>query len=247
MSFKSHIRSRVKRSLLKRGFAVTRISHPEALGNDPFKDMTKLTQAGGRPTVFDVGANCGQSVEKFRGYFASPIIHSFEPGDAAFTELSRNMAAIPDLHLNKMALGSGCERKMFIENEQSDMSSFLEPDEDSWGAIRGHREIDVETVDSYCSRTSVSHIDVLKSDTQGFDYEVFKGARHMFSQHRIHLVYTEIIFSQMYKNLPRFDEIYSLLSDQGLFLVSFYLMHYQNNRAGWTDALFVDPEFRRQP
>lgn len=230
----------VKHALHKIGYDLS--SRP-ALGCDPFLDMAKLTQSGGRPTVFDVGANVGQTVGSFRKYFARPIIHAFEPGDVTFQALKSNTAGVEDLYLNHIALGSHPERKLFIENSQSDMSSFLEPGRDCWGSVRGRREVDVDTVDSYCSRTSVGQIDILKTDTQGFDYEVLKGARRMFGEHRINLVYLEIIFNQMYRELPRFDDLYRLLSDQGLVLVCIYAMQYQDNRASWTDALFVDPEF----
>lgn len=245
MAFKSYLRARIQRSLFQHGYALTHVDQAVDLGVNPFSDMKALTQAGARPTIFDVGANHGQSVQKFRGYFGSPVIHAFEPGDATFTQLKQNVAGLPDVHLNHVGLGSRCERKTFVENANSDMSSFLEPDQDAWGTVTARRELDVETVDSYSDRNSVSHIDILKTDTQGFDLEVFKGARERFAQHRIHLVYTEIIFSRMYKDLPRFDAIYGFLADQGLSLVSFYSMHYQNKRAGWSDALFVDPEYRR--
>lgn len=125
------------------------------------------------------------------------------------------------------------------------MNSLLELGKDSpWANVTGHQETVVDTIDSYCDRSSITHIDILKSDTQGFDYEVLRGAQGMFAQHRIRLVYMEVIFSQMYKELPRFDEIYRFLSERGLHLVSFYIMHYYDNRASWTDALFVDPEYQ---
>ena len=40
------------------------------------------------------------------------------------------------------------------------------------------------------------------------------------------------------------DEIYGFLADRGFALVSFYRFFYQNQRAGWADALFVHPEFQ---
>jgi hypothetical protein len=124
------------------------------------------------------------------------------------------------------------------------MSSLLEPGKDCWGLITSREKVEVNTVDNYCSHVGVTNIDVLKSDTQGFDLEVLRGARGMLEQRRIHLVYIEIIFSDIYQQLPRFDEIYCLLAGQGFFLVSFYEMHYQNDRASWMDALFINPEYK---
>jgi FkbM family methyltransferase len=236
-------KSFIKKALFKLGYRVSRISE-EPLGRDPIQDMKELTQAGDHPTVFDVGANAGQSVTKFRDYFKYPTIHSFEPGFSTFNELKLNTTGIPHLYLNHVALGSCRERRVLNENSGSDMSSFLELGKDAWGTVTERREVEVDTVDDYCGRTTVTHIDILKSDTQGFDFEVLKGAKRMFGEHRIHLVFFEVTFCEMYKDLPRFDEIYRFLMEQGLVLVSFYAMEYKDKKAGWTDALFVDPAYR---
>jgi hypothetical protein len=61
----------------------------------------------------------------------------------------------------------------------------------------------------------------------------------LMAARRIRLIYLEIIFSKMHKNLPRLDEIYAFLVDRHFELVSFYQFYHQNERAGWTDALFA--------
>lgn len=65
------------------------------------------------------------------------------------------------------------------------------------------------------------------------------STQRMIEQRAVHFIYTEITFSDMYRGLPRFDEIYAFLADRGFALVSFYDFYYQHDRAGWTDALFV--------
>ena len=61
----------------------------------------------------------------------------------------------------------------------------------------------------------------------------------MMRKAAIHMVFTEVIFSEMYKGLPRFDETYAFFADLGYTLVSFYDFYYQHDRASWTDALFI--------
>jgi len=239
------LKARIKKALLDRGYRVSRSRIECKLGHDPFLDMVELTGAKADPVVFDVGANLGQTVGVVRNHFSRPVIHSFEPGETTFQQLKANTAGIPGLHLNNFGLGARVERRAFLENDHPDMSSFLEPGQDSWGTVTGRREVELDTVDHYCQSSAVSHVDILKVDTQGFDFEVVRGAAGMFGRHRIHLVYMEIIFSRMYKDLPPFDEVYRFLTGQGLALVSFYTMHFQHNRAAWTDAMFVDPEFKR--
>ena len=125
------------------------------------------------------------------------------------------------------------------------MSSFLEPGVECGGIITRRPQVEVKTVDSYCVENGISCIDILKSDTQEFYLQVLKGARHLLMGQRIHLVYMEITFCEMYKDAPKLDEIYGFLMDQGFSLVSFYKFYYQHGRAGWTDALFINPKFAR--
>jgi FkbM family methyltransferase len=208
------------------------------LGFDAYDDMRALTP-GDRPVVFDVGANRGQTIERFRGTFAHPVIHAFEPGRDTFADLKRRMHDIPDLHLNNVALGARAESRTFFDTDPPDMSSLLEQSVDAWGEIRGTYPVEVTTIDDYCAAHAIERIDILKSDTQGFDLDVIKGARRMIDRRAIYLIFMEITFSDMYKGSPRFDEIYAYLAEHRFALVSFYDFYYQRGRAGWTDALFI--------
>jgi FkbM family methyltransferase len=229
------IRKAFKRALSRVGIDIRFIPK---LGLDAYADMRKLA-ATDRPLVFDVGANRGQTIEHFRKAFTRPVIHAFEPGVDTFAELQRARAGIPDLYLNNIALGSRAESRTFIQSEPDNMSSFLEPSVDAWGEIKDRYPVEVITVDDYCAARGIERIDILKSDTQGFDLDVIKGAQRMIDNDAIRLIFMEITFSDMYKGLPRFDQIYAFLADRRFALVSFYDFYYQHDRAGWTDALFI--------
>jgi FkbM family methyltransferase len=213
----------------------------KGVGQDAFADMRRFCRAA-RPVIFDVGANVGQSIELFRKTFARPVIHSFEPG-AAFEVLTRRFSASGDLYLNNVALGATAGSRLFIENELTNMSSFLEPGSDCWGEIKRTYEVTVSTVDDYCDEKGIDRIDVLKIDTQGSDLDVVKGAEGMMRRHAVHMIFMEITISDMYKGLPRLDEVYGFLADRGFVLVAFYEFYYQRERAAWMDALFIDLAF----
>lgn len=210
------------------------------LGGDPFKDMSRFVTSS-TPVLFDVGANFGQTIKNLRQYFKQSTIHSFEPSPSTFQILRERTLGITRLHLTNAGLGAHPKIKTFVENEYLDMSSFLEPGQDCWGTVKQRAQLQLDTIDEYCARAGIEHIDVLKSDTQGFEMEVLRGASRMFEQKRIRLVYLEIIFSAMYQGLPGIDAIFKFLFDRGFRVVSFYDMHYQNGLLGWTDVLFVDP------
>lgn len=227
---------RIGKALLRRVGIDIRFVPP--LGFDAYDDMREIV-AGARPVIFDVGANRGQTIERMRRAFADPVIHAFEPGREVFASLQRRMASVPDLHLNNVALGARTESRDFFDTDPPDMSSLLEQSIDAWGTVKATYPVAVTTVDDYCAEKGIDRIDILKSDTQGFDLDVLKGAQGMIDRGAIRLIFMEITFSDMYKGAPRFDTIYGYLADRGFALVSFYDFYYQRGRAGWTDALFI--------
>lgn len=237
-------RNILKKALHSLGFEIFRYNnHRFSLGIDAFKDIGKLASNDGRIIVFDVGANEGQSVKHFKGLFPSCEIHSFEPSPTTYRRLTQNANNYSDVYVNNLALGSSRETKQFLENSYSNMSSFLRPGEICWGEIVKETLVEVSTLDNYCVEKNVPYVTVLKTDTQGYDFEVLKGASALFEGSRIQLILMEIIFSDMYKGLPSFDEIFKFLFDRGFRLVSFYTFRHQNNLASWSDALFLNVHF----
>jgi FkbM family methyltransferase len=182
------------------------------------------------PVIFDVGANEGQTSKRFRALFPTATVYAFEPG-SPFEKL----AELPGVSAHNIALGSQPGALEFNENSVSVMSSFLPLGPEGWGEVTNRREIAVSTVDEFCDQHGISRIDLLKSDTQGFDLEVLKGAERMFAQGRIQAVYLEITFARLYENPPKFDEIYSFMAERSFDLVGIYDL---NGR--WADALFAN-------
>lgn len=221
---------------------IVKLPFPSSLGKDPLDDMAKYLH-NDRPVVFDVGANVGQSIHRFRSQFPRCIINSFEPSPTTFKILSQQASELEDVRLWNCALGSVSEQMIFLENSHSYMSSFLPLSEFGWGKITKETSVEVRTIDQFCHDEQIERIDILKSDTQGFELEVFKGAEGTIRANKIGLIYFEIIFSDMYKNLPSFAKVYEYLTLHDFLLVSFYEFHYQMQLASWTDALFVHKSY----
>ena len=54
--------------------------------------------------------------------------------------------------------------------------------------------IDIQTVDIYCKEHSIDKIDILKTDTEGFDVAVIEGASEFLSNQCVSAVISEITF-----------------------------------------------------
>src|SRR5712691_12575705 len=208
-----------------------------------FSDIRRLVPAGAAPIILDVGANVGQSVKRFKTVFPSSVIHSFEPSRETFAVLKQNLAHEENVFAWPCALGSSVGEQLFQENIESDMSSFLELSKAGWGEVKKQEKVAVTTVDQFLAERSITTVDILKSDTQGYELEVLKGAEQAMRQNRIGLIYFEFIFAEMYRNLPPFDEVYRHLVDRDFLLVAIYNFHRQNELASWADVLFVNREY----
>lgn len=238
--------SRLKQSIRKLGKSFsTRVlrRRPPEVGQSALADMKRFVPAGGRPVILDVGANTGQSVKRFRKVFPSSIIHSFEPSQRIFDQLKVNIAGQEGVCAWNCGLGAAVGRQTFLENTHSDMSSFLALSKAGWGKIVQESTVEVTTADAFLAANQLERVDILKSDTQGYDFEVIKGAEQTMRRNAVGLLYFEFIFSEMYQNLPRFDEVFRHLTDRNFRLVSIYEMRHQNNLASWADALFVNREY----
>lgn len=226
------------------GFEITGYPGIKAVGFDSFEDMKRRT-INQNPIVFDIGANIGQTVEKFKKLLPLSEIHSFEPGPETYKILTKNIKAYNKVIPNNIGLGRYAGTKIFQVNSSSDMSSFLNPSQHGWGNIVEQTLVNVATVDEYCEIKNINGIDILKSDTQGYDLEVLHGARNMIQQNRIYMIYIEINFIELYESAPPFYEVIEFLTKNNFKLVSFYKPQYREGRAAWTDALFINPGYSK--
>jgi FkbM family methyltransferase len=226
------------RGLSRFGYQLRRCN--DGIGVDQWSDMLRLIDSK-RPLVFDVGANAGQSINWFRRIFPASEIHSFEPSPRVFSTLKQNHGATPGVRLWNCALGSEPGKLLLNENTLSEWSSLL-PLDHGWGKVERQTPVPIDTIDQFCARETIPQIDILKSDTQGYEMDVFRGAREMLNHGAIRLVYCEMIFSPQYTGQARFAEIYEFLVCHGFHLVSFYDIVHENGLASWTDGLFLHKE-----
>ena len=191
------------------------------------------------PVIFDVGANVGQSITRFRCLWPQSVIHAFEPGRTSFSELQRRTAGAERVHLNHAAVGASAGWHEFQENSQGNMSSFLNLSQDAWGTIVDRYQVRVTTVDLYRAERSIPRVDILKIDTQGFDLQVLHGARGSLEQGHVRFVLLELNFASLYEGQARVDDVFRFLMDREMRLVGIYDFHFVHDLAGWADALFV--------
>ena len=68
----------------------------------------------GKICIFDVGANTGQSIDRFNNALNNPIIHSFEPVPECFEKLVQKYYNYNNVILNNFAAGNKNIKKNFM-------------------------------------------------------------------------------------------------------------------------------------
>ena len=172
------------------------------------------------PIIFDVGANRGQSIERFRRNFPNCVIHCFEPLEQEFEILKKKYSDDKNIHLNNFALGEKEEFKIFYTTVKSENSSFNKLNlNTNWIKIRSkqyktnqdkfildEKNVKIKKLDDYCADYSINSIDILKLDTSGFEHKILLGAKNMIKQNSIHAIETEFMFDNVYETKTSFYE-----------------------------------------
>ena len=259
--FKSYI----KKILLYFGYHILRLYYYDFRADDSIKKILTLKSIKSKKTViFDVGANKGQSVERFRNYLPKAKIYSFEPYVPVFEILKEKEKKDQNLKCFNFGLGSTKGIFPFYRNPDSGSNSFYKINikresfalSNSKVGKKNHNittpkevlefnsktTVSVDTLNNFCKKQGIKKIDILKIDTQGFEAEVLKGASNMLKN--IFIIELEIIFSDIYKKSSSIGVIESLLSNYGfnLWEISYIGKFPTNkyNRINFIDVQFVN-------
>ena len=153
-----------------------------------------------KPIIFDIGANKGQSIDRFLKIYENSLIHSFEPISKEFNYLKKKYNNYANIKLNNLALGEKKTKKTLNIAGHSGNSSFFEIKKDSnWLKLRSEQlginkenyitkkiEVNLDTVDSYCNTNSINNINIMKIDTQLYEQQVLMGSKNMIENIRRH-------------------------------------------------------------
>ncbi len=149
---------------------------------EPFESnvFSRLCQPG--DTVLDLGANIGWYSALAVGIVGeSGCVLAFEPDEGNAKLLEMN-SAVSDNHgviqIYRSAVGEKESEELFYKSETNLGDHRLFSD----GSSREAYPVHVTTLDAFFSRVDRKLPDIVKSDTQGSEAKIFKGAQGLFSK-----------------------------------------------------------------
>lgn len=213
-------------------------------GVDAFHDLKRAFPGHRFETLFDVGANVGQSARAMAAAFPRARIHSFEPASDTFRLLERNVAALPRVTCHRLALGERGGTASLLRTDNLAMRRLTREDSDTGG---GDREtVPVATLDEFCAGHGVERIDFLKVDAEGFDLQVLRGGRGLLGRHGVAAVQCEVGLDPDNQAHCSYDAVRDELVPLGYRLFGFYQQKPRETQAlRRADAVFASPDLLR--
>ncbi|MFH1454832.1 MAG: FkbM family methyltransferase [bacterium] len=137
--------------------------------------------------VFDVGAHMGEWFNLFKKYYTKKsTVYSFEPSTKSYSELSKIKEG--GFYPTNLALGDITEKKFLTFDNKGDTTAYVSNEKNN---IKHSEEINVITLDKYCSDNNIKQIDLLKLDVEGYELKVLSGAKEMIKNGNIKLIQFE--------------------------------------------------------
>jgi len=164
-----------------------------------FKAMQGLLQSG--DIVFDVGSSIGiYSVFASRIVGPSGKVYAFEPVPETFWMLRETLVLNRCTNVTPLQKAvyrdQGIAKINLFDIQYADWNTLGMP---IMTTLQGKKvmptnsvTVECESIDNFCSRQGIEHINFLKVDVEGFERKVFEGATHFLSDQRIDFISFEI-------------------------------------------------------
>lgn len=211
------------------------------------RELIKVKEA----VIFDVGAHIGSVAMKYRTLFPFASIYCFEPFPQSFEILMKNVGGDTRVSCYKVAISGKNGTAVLNANLSPATNSLLRTDKKGsvyWGEglldTKYQVEVDTTTMDCFVKENGLTNIDILKLDVQGAEFDVLKGARDTLSQHKISLIYTELILCPTYEGLHKLHEYLALFDFLGYELLDFFNPLRRHRQLIQADAVFLSSSFK---
>lgn len=200
-------------------------------------------------TIFDVGANVGQTAHAFSAAFPDAHIYSFEPFQAVYQQLVASTRGLRNVQCLQLALGNEPGTVIAsVDPGDSRTSSLVQENQAALrDAGRSHAErIAVGTGVQFCAQQGITRVDILKIDVEGFELQVLDGFGDMLGP-RVRAILTEFCLFEHQGRLTSLLAQCQRLGSHGYDLMSVYeIRHEADGSFHYGNALFVQREHQRR-
>ena len=176
--------------------------------NGEYRFLDKLSKIHPIRVCIDIGANFGDYGERIAQLNNGAEIHCFEPGSDAFSILKNRLGSDKKHFLNNYALSDTAgEKEMYINKDASQLNSFHQVTGDVMSMVK------IDTLDNYVKERGISHMDLVKMDTEGHEFFVLRGGDEFFRKKCADFVQFEFGNAAIYAR-TFFRDIFDFFNDR---------------------------------
>jgi len=145
--------------------------------------------------IFDVGSYVGEWSEEVLKRHKNIFIHQFEPSEKSFKTLKEKYKNMGNIFSNNILLSNNEDivdfyfyenlpvlSTMYRRNQEIEKRHSLNP------LITKIKSV---SIDKYCIKHNILHINFLKIDTEGCEFNVIRGAENMLNNKKIDFIQFE--------------------------------------------------------
>ena len=170
--------------------------------------------------LVDVGSHHGESINFFKKNFFVEKILAFEPDNQSFEILKKNIRNIENIKIYNFAVGDQNGSIKFKKHYDSESSTVVHINEkskyfkrknlylnffNSQKKIFLEKEIKIKSLDNVIDFDEFKYIDLIKIDTEGYDFHVIKGLGKLMK--KVKFIYFEHHFHDMLKKDYTYFEV----------------------------------------
>jgi FkbM family methyltransferase len=173
--------------------------------------------------ILDVGSHHGETISFFSNNFDIHQIHGFEPSIINFSTLKKNTKELKNTQIHNYGLGNKYGTFNFTQSSESSSSTFVKINEKSsyfkkkylilnLGKKKNNlkkTQCSLDTGKNFFQKNKLNYVDLLKIDTEGFEFEVLEGIDEHIK--KIKFIYFEHHFDDMLQKSYKLSNIHDLL------------------------------------
>ena len=172
--------------------------------------------------IIDIGAHKGETIKFFLKNFTVNKIFSFEPNIELFIELKKQNYPKENVEIFNYGVGKENKRgNLKIMNDTSSSTfndlnentqyfkkkkTFLSIFSKNNSLIQRAQSIEIINLSTFLHKKDLSKIDILKIDTEGYEYNILKGIEKLHFK-KIKFIYFEHHFDLMIEKKYKFFDI----------------------------------------
>ena len=184
-------------------------------------------------TVFDIGAHHGESIKLFIKKLNIKKIYSFEASPNNFEILKKKIKKYDKekIEIYNFGLGDEILKSYINQTKESSSSTINKLNKDSKYFKKKLKILNIEnenlffykvpiqlyTLDHFIEKNEIKNIDLLKIDTEGYEFRIIKGLSKYYT--KIKLIYFEHHYDDMILKKYRFSDIHQLLTDRNFKMI----------------------------